>query len=347
MNAKTVYELNINSKIYESKKPAILGEELLVMACAQPSNEYVIYLLLEDGEMESIRLSEMVDLQRHGVEQFLTFKTDVVYRLEVDGSPREWGSDFITGRAIKRLSGIDNFDELGVWQKTKDDSYKLIDDRDRVDLRERGIEQFKLGAKYSICIEGKAYEWPKRTITTEELIHLGGWDASQGAVEVDKDQNERALASGEVIVLKPGHNFCKMQRFRRGFDMESRIGQEIALLQKNYESVEYKEINNLHWIKINGYFLPSPLSPNQVSVIFSVTAGHPVPKPYGFYIHSGIKFGNQVLNFNNPQHPPPFDGDWRFISWDVENWRPGIDICMGDNLWGWARSFRGRLLEGE
>lgn len=347
MNAKSVYDININGTVYQSKKSTILGEELLAIACVEPANEHVIYLLLEDGDMESIRLSEPVDLQRRGVEKFLTFKTDVIYRLEVDGNPREWGADFISGRAIKRLSDNENSDERGVWHKGKDGNYKLIDDTDLVDLKAKGIEQFKLGAKYSICIEGKVHEWPKRTITTEEIIQLGGWDASQGAVEVDRDQNERALSSGEVITLKPGHNFCKMQRFRRGFDSESRIGQEIFLLQKNYESVEYKEVNNLHWFKINGYFLPTPLAPNQISVVFSVTAGHPVPKPYGFYVPVGIKFGDQILNFNNPQHPPPFDGDWRFISWDIENWRPGVDVCTGDNLWGWARSFRGRLLEGE
>jgi hypothetical protein len=121
----------------------------------------------------------------------------------------------------------------------------------------------------------------------------------------------------------------------------------VLLLQKNFEIVEYKEVNNLHWFKVEGYSLPSPLSPETIPVVFSVTAGHPVPKPYGFYVPVGVKLGEQVLNLNNPQHPPPFEGSWRFASWDVENWRPGSDITTGDNLWGWVRSFRNRLLEGE
>ncbi len=347
MTIEVLYPVKIDGTVYETDTPAMSGEELLTLAGKEPKSDYIIYLILEDGDMERIRPSEVIDLQRRGIEAFRTFNTDVIYRLEVDGKSREWGADLVTGRAIKRLAGVSEPKEVGIWQRTKCGVDKLIGDRDLVDLTCEGIEKFRIGAKYSICIEGKNFEWPKKTITTEEIIQLGGWDASQGAVEVDKDQNERPLASGEVIQLKPGHNFCKKQRFKRGFDQHSRIGQEVLLLQKNFERVEYKEVNNLYWFKIEGYVLPSPLLPETISVVFSVTAGHPVPKPYGFYVPSGVKLGDRVLNLNNPQHPPPFPGNWRFASWDVENWRPGADVTTGDNLWGWARSFRNRLLEGE
>ena len=347
MNTEVLYPVKIDGTVYETVRSAISGEELLTLAGKEPQSDYVIYLILEDGDMENIRLPETIDLQRRGIEVFRTFKTDLIYRLLVDGKSREWGSDFITGRAIKRLIAVEDHAEVGIWQKAKSGEDKLIEDTDVVNLGCEGIEQFRVGAKYSICIEGKVFEWSKKTITTEEIIQLGGWDASQGAVEVDKDQNERPLASGEVIKLKPGHNFCKKQRFKRGFDENSRIGKEVLLLQKNFANVEYKEVKNLHWFKIEDYSLPSPLSPEVISVVFSVTAGHPVPKPYGFYIPSGVKFGDRVLKLNNPQHPPPFEGSWRFASWDVENWRPGADVTTGDNLWGWARSFRNRLLEGE
>ncbi len=65
-------------------------------------------------------------------------------------------------------------------------------------------------------IEGKLVPWDKDTITTEEIIKLGGWDPSQGAMVIDKDNNEHQLQPGEVVELKPGMGFSKKYRFRRG-----------------------------------------------------------------------------------------------------------------------------------
>jgi hypothetical protein len=55
------------------------------------------------------------------------------------------------------------------------------------------------GPKYFIDIEGTIHEWPTPTITTEQLAQLGGWDVSAGVIEIDRDNNERTLAPGEVI----------------------------------------------------------------------------------------------------------------------------------------------------
>jgi hypothetical protein len=72
------------------------------------------------------------------------------------------------------------------------------------------------GPKFFIDIEGVEKPWDAPTITTEQIIALGGWDASQGAIEIDKDNVERTLAPGEVVELKPGHGFSKKVKFKRG-----------------------------------------------------------------------------------------------------------------------------------
>ncbi|CAE6485863.1 multiubiquitin domain-containing protein [Candidatus Nitrosotenuis uzonensis] len=73
------------------------------------------------------------------------------------------------------------------------------------------------GPKFTIDIEGTLHSWDKDTITTEEIIQLGGWDPSQGAIVIDKDNNETTLKPGEVVELKPGMGFSKKVRFKRGF----------------------------------------------------------------------------------------------------------------------------------
>jgi len=73
------------------------------------------------------------------------------------------------------------------------------------------------GPKFYLDIEGKIVPWDQETITTEKVIELGGWDPSQGAIEINlKDNTERTLKPGEVITLRPGIGFSKKVRFKRG-----------------------------------------------------------------------------------------------------------------------------------
>jgi len=72
------------------------------------------------------------------------------------------------------------------------------------------------GPKFFLDIEGMLRPWDRDTITTEEIINLGGWDPAQGAILIDKDNNERTLKPGETIELKPGMGFSKKVHFKRG-----------------------------------------------------------------------------------------------------------------------------------
>lgn len=74
----------------------------------------------------------------------------------------------------------------------------------------------KADPKYFLMIEGVEYPWDRDTITTEEIARLGGWDPSQGVIEVDEDNNERTLAPNEIVHLKPGHGFGKKHKWKRG-----------------------------------------------------------------------------------------------------------------------------------
>ena len=72
------------------------------------------------------------------------------------------------------------------------------------------------GPKYTLNIEGQDIPWESDTITTEQIAELGGWNVSQGVIEIDKDNNERTLAAGEVVEIKPGQGFGKKHKWKRG-----------------------------------------------------------------------------------------------------------------------------------
>lgn len=78
------------------------------------------------------------------------------------------------------------------------------------------IAEAHRGPQFFVNVEGTLHPWPTRTITTEQIAALGGWESSIGVIEIDRENNERTLAPGEIVELKPGHGFAKRIRFKRG-----------------------------------------------------------------------------------------------------------------------------------
>ena len=43
----------------------------------------------------------------------------------------------------------------------------------------------KQGPRFLLNIEGDEVPWDQDTVTTEQIAELGGWDISEGVIEVD------------------------------------------------------------------------------------------------------------------------------------------------------------------
>lgn len=128
--------------------------------------------------------------------------------------------------------------------------------------------------------------------------------------------------------------------------MNPRIEAELALLRQHYAKVDYLAANAMHWFRVQPLKTPENWSPAETPVVFAVTEGHPGAQPYGFFVPSGLNLNGKPPSENQAPHPPPFEGSWRFLSWQPEGWRPAADVGSGSNLWGWVRSFMHRLREG-
>ena len=131
------------------------------------------------------------------------------------GKRFEWGARAIGGHVLKWLARVD-LATHGVWLELRDEPDRLIADDEQASLSPAGVERFRTDLLIRVCIEDVFHPWPRPTITTEEIAALGGWDVSQGVIEVDPDQNERTLSPDEVIKLRPGVSFGKKLRFKRG-----------------------------------------------------------------------------------------------------------------------------------
>lgn len=126
--------------------------------------------------------------------------------------------------------------------------------------------------------------------------------------------------------------------------MNARLLAELELLRGHYDAVEFYENGN--WFLVGKYNAPRPWTPNRIDVVFSVTTGYPGAQPYGFFVPASMRHNGRPPTAGSAKATPPFEGDWIFLSWQPNNWRPTADIQTGSNLWGWCRGFQARLAEG-
>jgi hypothetical protein len=200
------------------------------------------------------------------------------------------------------------------------------------------------GPKYFINIEGNKHEWPRETITTEEIAHLGGW-ANEGVIEIDEHNEERTLSAGEVIQLKPGMGFAKKIRWQRGdgvFDL--RLYNEFQHLKGHFKTALQHE----NWFLLPDHPLPEGWSLKTANIAFRVLPGYPATPPYGFFVPNGLRFEGAIpSNYQEGvADVPPFDGKWAMFSWAPQEWKSSDSIAAGFNLLNFALSFTVRLKEG-
>lgn len=207
------------------------------------------------------------------------------------------------------------------------------------------------GPNYYLNIEDNVIAWDNPTITREEIAGLGGWELSQGVVEIDLKSNDtRTLSPGEVVELKPGKGFAKKHLWRRGGVLDERMDAELRLLRSVFPDVQYDPSG--HWFLIPEYrdvgghdWKPCPFP-----VAFRPQPGHPATEPYGIWVPNDLRYqGHQPLNGNHPAaEQPPFPGLWAFLSWRTEanQWKPKANVSEGSNLLNFALGFRDRFGSG-
>ena len=124
--------------------PVPTGRQVLEAAGAQPVVEYSVFQVLQNGQLEGLRLDETTDLRTRGVEKFLIFHSDRSFRLDVDGVVFEWGTGRIYGRVLKVLAKVD-LTTYGVWQEIPGKDDLAIGDEQFADLTANGVERFFTG----------------------------------------------------------------------------------------------------------------------------------------------------------------------------------------------------------
>jgi hypothetical protein len=140
------YKFSIDDHNQASEDPIITGQQLLDLAGKHPTDQRLVYQLLQNGQLEGIRPDETVDLRKPGIEKFLTFDTDRTFFFTLDGQKFEWLAPNITGRKLKDLAKVDSA-TYEVWQEVRGADDRAIQDTEIISLEPKGTERFFTGKK--------------------------------------------------------------------------------------------------------------------------------------------------------------------------------------------------------
>ena len=205
---RPVLKIVVNKKNYDSFEQYVTGEQIRKIAGIKGEDK--LYLrVTEDWDDELIFNDTRVNLAREGIEDFYTAEK---LKFTVNGKLYDWPEQFITGKEIRKVAGIDSDDQIFLDNR-KPYVDNLIEDDEQVDLARPSIERFYTVAvnfQVTILVSGEPHTWQKPQITFDEIIILafGTYDNNPNVVytvayeDGPKQNLEGSMLRGDVVYVK-------------------------------------------------------------------------------------------------------------------------------------------------
>ncbi len=213
MTKDTNLSVWIDDHVYLISDPVVTGQQLIAQTDKRPTDEYLLFQRLENGQLEEVRLDETVDLRKKGVEKFITQKSDRILIFVIDGERYEWGLNVITGRKIKEFVGK-NSSSYDVWQEIRGGgSDRVIADNEQVDLNNEGVERFYLRAKsLTVTVNTNPVVFVQAKVTGLEIKKTAiqqGVDIKEDFVlfEVKSNSSLDQIGDNDSLTLEDGQIF--------------------------------------------------------------------------------------------------------------------------------------------
>ncbi|WP_320196873.1 multiubiquitin domain-containing protein (plasmid) [Agrobacterium rosae] len=185
----------------------IVGTQIAEIANAYPIEDFAILRHLKTGELESIRPSELVDLEDPGVERFFIVKGPSNNRFTVEGRAMEWPQALLAAKHIKFLAHA-QYDQVLVLD-TDDGDVEFEDDA-AVDLSSPAVERFKLRKMkktVTVYYREAEFELERRKWSTEELLAAFSVPTGYKLDQISGDGEFHELKPGELVKVRDGMEF--------------------------------------------------------------------------------------------------------------------------------------------
>jgi hypothetical protein len=165
---------NLNFRYIQMADPLPLGRQILAAGGIDARGDYSLFAILPTGDFEDIRLDETFDLRGRGVEQFVAFHTDRVFKLTLDDRQLTWGRPAIRGSELYKLANTSN--DLAVFFEVRGGEDKLVSPEETIDLTAPGIERFITAPRPTQEIEIIVNARPKvvsgSNVTFEQIVEI-------------------------------------------------------------------------------------------------------------------------------------------------------------------------------
>jgi hypothetical protein len=206
------YEIEWSDETFSFHKARIsdakvVGAQIAEIANAYPVEDFAILRHLNSGDLESIRPTELVDLQDPGIERFFIVKGPSNNRFTVEGRAMEWPQALLAAKHIKFLAHAQEDQILVLDTDTGDVEF---DDDDLVDLAPPTVERFKLRKQkktVTVYYKETAFELERRNWSTEELLAAFSVPSGYKLDQISGDGEFNELKPGERIKLREGMEF--------------------------------------------------------------------------------------------------------------------------------------------
>lgn len=195
--------------------PVVTGNQILAVVGARPASDFLVFQVLLDGGLETIRPEETVDLRSAGAEKFLVFRSDRSFRFFLDERAFDWGASLISGGTIKRLAGVPS-ETTDLWLDAAGGSDRLIEDNELVDLASPGTERFVTHPiRITIKVNSRDREVDHRVLPYWEVVKLAYPEAVPSdqviySIEYASGPHQNPngpLVEGQSVIVKEGMKF--------------------------------------------------------------------------------------------------------------------------------------------
>ena len=174
--------------------PVPLGRQILAAAGMDPPIEYSLFAILTTGDFEDVRLEETFDLRGKGVERFVAFRSDRIYRLTLDDHEVRWGKPTISGADLYTLANVSG-DQV-IFLDVRGGQDRLIEPGDTVDLTGAGVERFFTAPRpvptFEIIVNSRPRTVTGSTVTFEQVVQMAFPGEHDPNVDFDVTYNKAA-----------------------------------------------------------------------------------------------------------------------------------------------------------